>query len=457
MATFESKVSEIFDENPKLARSIPTVIRKIFQESEFKFKQRLRNETEAAIQQDLTRLYDILFIDYYHGNLNDRFISWVIKNRANAFTEEELDEMRAQSESHLDFYEIQKVVPGKGSYIKSLCGSNAGFLNDISTSRSLVKWDIMLMRCYFYRGEYHATGTAKLFQRQEKEFIVERIEEARSERRMDSLEFDYADFAKTHWDIFFQIEREIARRGENRKFYTKYGILQLCEVHFQVNDIQSLLAKIDDQEEFNFIESKRINGKKKNRETIRHQFDWLSCGIEKELEPIQTGEVADGLILSTSQLDNKGNSLGIEAIGTLFVEPYLCRLETRSLDLAEFAKNHFEHIFGDSVKFKRIVKLKMDFKRDRKNAEEPEEANLPDQIDPKVLKSVGEKYYLGLLDESIPALNNLTPREARHDAVAYPLLVDWLKSLENMAEKKDDKMQIPVPVKRIKKELKIDW
>lgn len=44
MGTFESKVSEIFHENPKLARSIPVVIRKIFQESEFKFKQRLRND-----------------------------------------------------------------------------------------------------------------------------------------------------------------------------------------------------------------------------------------------------------------------------------------------------------------------------------------------------------------------------------------------------------------------------
>ena len=38
MASFESKVSDIFNENPKLARKLPVVIKKLFHESESDFR-----------------------------------------------------------------------------------------------------------------------------------------------------------------------------------------------------------------------------------------------------------------------------------------------------------------------------------------------------------------------------------------------------------------------------------
>lgn len=157
MATFESKVSEIFSENPRLARKIPIVIRKIFNESEIKFKQRLKKETEDVAQIHLMQLFDILYIDFYFDQLSDYFLSWVIDNHAERFTATELDEMHAQSVSYLDFYEVQNVIPGQGSYIKSLFTQNEGFLKDVSSSSKLVKWDIFLSRCYFFQDVYYVT------------------------------------------------------------------------------------------------------------------------------------------------------------------------------------------------------------------------------------------------------------------------------------------------------------
>lgn len=100
MASFELKVSEIFDENPRLARKIPVVIRQLFQESEVKFMQRLKKSTEDVLQSSLLRLHDILYIDFYFDKLDDRFLNWVIKHYPERFSESELVEMRAQSESH---------------------------------------------------------------------------------------------------------------------------------------------------------------------------------------------------------------------------------------------------------------------------------------------------------------------------------------------------------------------
>ena len=128
MASFESKVSEIFGENPRLARKIPIVIRKIFHESEPEFKRRMNNATEEDAQTFLMLIFDALFMDFYFDELGDRFMSWVIENYPERFTALELEEMQAQAKSHLDFYEIQKVVPGKGSYIRSLFTETEGFL-----------------------------------------------------------------------------------------------------------------------------------------------------------------------------------------------------------------------------------------------------------------------------------------------------------------------------------------
>lgn len=458
MASFESKVSEIFNENPRLARKIAVVIRKIFNESEFKFKQRLKKETEDILESSLLRLYDILYIDFYFDRLNDRFLNWVIEHYPDRFSESELDEMRAQSESHLDFYEVQKVLPGEGSYIKSLFTANEGFLKDVSSSSRLVKWDIILARCYFFQGNYYATGSLALFGPAEKKFILNRIEKARSEYTDSYQNSEYAQFAKNRWDIFFQIERDIQERAKNKKFYTKYGELQLREVRFQVNDLQAVLEILNTSEEFNFIETKKRRKKKKKGYIIRYQYDWFTLGIEKELEAIKTDQFEDGIMLTTSQLDVKGNQMGIEVIGNLYVDQFLFRLETRSLELAEFALHHFGLLFGDALTFKRIVKKNIDISSEHnKISGEPKEPKQSTQLHPELIKEIEEKYYLSMLDEAIPALNDLTPREARKDPAAVPMLIEWLKGLENMFERNRLKGEQSVIITKVKKMLDVDW
>ncbi len=457
MASFESKVSDIFEENPKLSRNIPIVIRKIFNESESEFSRRVKNESENAVKSSPMRLFDILFIDYYFKELNNRFLNWVIEHNPSQFTKAELDEMRAQTESHLDFYEVQEVFPGEGSYVKSLFTGEEGFLRDISSSKGLVKWDIFLTRCYRFHGDYYATGSLSLFDQSEKNGILKRIENAFSGRNDISSGATYADFAKNHWEIFFQIEHDIQEQRKNKKFYTKYGELQLCEVRFQVNDFAALLEKVEDYDEFNFIETKSRRDKKRKRNIVRYQFDWLTLGIEDELEPLKTEHIENGIILRTSQLDIDGKEMGIDVIGNLYIDPFLFRLETRSLELAEFAVRYFTEIFGDMLTFKRIIKKKLNLNRKPKINEAADEPESSELVDPELRKNVLENYYLSLLDEKLPALNNLTPREAREDTAYLPLLIDWLKGLENMNERKRMNGEDSVSIEMLKKELDIDY
>ncbi len=72
-------------------------------------------------------------------------------------------------------------------------------------------------------------------------------------------------------------------------------------------------------------------------------------------------------------------------------------------------------------------------------------------------ENVLKNYYLNLLDVKLPALNNLTPREARKDPAYLPLLIGWLKDLENISERKRRNGLETVSIEILKKELDIDY
>jgi hypothetical protein len=46
-----------------------------------------------------------------------------------------------------------------------------------------------------------------------------------------------------------------------------------------------------------------------------------------------------------------------------------------------------------------------------------------------------DRYYMGLLDEPVPMLGNMTPRRAAKSVKGREKLVAWLKLLENGAAK----------------------
>jgi hypothetical protein len=55
-----------------------------------------------------------------------------------------------------------------------------------------------------------------------------------------------------------------------------------------------------------------------------------------------------------------------------------------------------------------------------------------------VLQANMDRYYMNLLDESVPMLGNMTPRRAAKSATGREKLVTWLKLLENSAARGGD-------------------
>ena len=115
MATFEKKVSEIFHNETELIGHFKKLVPQIFRESEQAFAKRLNSLTEGEQTSELMRLYDIAYMDYFYDEIDNWFMPWVIEHFASRFTVAELEEMAAEADSFLDFYQVLEVFPGKGS------------------------------------------------------------------------------------------------------------------------------------------------------------------------------------------------------------------------------------------------------------------------------------------------------------------------------------------------------
>jgi hypothetical protein len=215
-----------------------------------------------------------------------------------------------------------------------------------------------------------------------------------------------------------------------------------------------MLKKIGELEEFNFLEEK-IKKDKKKRQHVRYDFDWLTLGIEQALSKIHMPYSENGIVITTHQLDVHCKQMGIEVIGTFHVDKYLARLETRSSELAEFARDHFVSVFGQMLTFKRIIKK--DMEKVLKKEEKTDQTNPAEEVNPLIQDVAMNELYMGLLDKKVPALNHMTPREARNDPQMLPLVISWLKEIENREEKRKRQGERHYSVDKLKKELNIDF
>lgn len=66
---------------------------------------------------------------------------------------------------------------------------------------------------------------------------------------------------------------------------------------------------------------------------------------------------------------------------------------------------------------------------------DPRPAEVPPEVEARVIGEYYDRHYRKWLDEPVPALENRTPREAAHLATLRPRLIALLKGFESGAER----------------------
>lgn len=139
-------------------------------------------------------------------------------------------------------------------------------------------------------------------------------------------------------------------------------------------------------------------------------------------------------------------------IGKLCLEQDKLLVETLSKQKLEFAKKMIERYFGRKLAFFRELSIDMkDELRNRLNNpdqdKEPEEEDIiPPDVQQQLLQQFHEQHYRHFLDEPVPMLDGISPRQASKSPAVRPKLIELMKlhinGLETRAKKDGVRLDI---------------
>jgi hypothetical protein len=150
-------------------------------------------------------------------------------------------------------------------------------------------------------------------------------------------------------------------------------------------------------------------------------------------EPIRKKRRADGQTFVTT-LDD-----GSLVLGTVELKDKMLVLEANSQQRAERGRAQVEPVLGSLVgepliEARTVEQLMASRPAGKSN---PLSSGLSPEEERAVLQGSLDRHYMNLLDEPVPMLGNMTPRQAAKSAKGREKLVAWLKLLENGAARQD--------------------
>jgi len=177
-------------------------------------------------------------------------------------------------------------------------------------------------------------------------------------------------------------------------------------------------------------------------------YHWLRRGRSKELE--------DAMPATFRSSENSGH---VGSVGSLRLQPDKLVIQTFSKLKFGFAKELAEEVFREHLAFsgESVVDIaKQVFRQMHEQGESGPQRAVPDanalageiplEVEQQVMEQFYRRHYTQFLDEPVPMLNDMTPRDAASDPKMRPQLVQLMKQhvhgIESMCREKGLKFSI---------------
>lgn len=333
-------------------------------------------------------------------------LSWFLEEHLDELSPEVRDLAAAQQEAWLSVWEVTEVTPGEGMVLRDHLSGEVRQVRERTASRSLIRYDSLLGRVIAFEGGYLLDGMHTRPLKPHDAAVVVRLARGRLRRKRD-VPVDRLRNAKfgayliRKWDE--QVEEAVLRASRPLNVTNTDGDpLLLTRDRFTIrNDARDEIIR-------------RLKG-----------IEGMTPRDPREDPPVFT-------------LTRPGRGIHPDSSNTMlglarFEEGALI-LETNSLDRADALRARVEAACGDAIthRLRDLVDPTSPAAREeaaRKGSldrpESPEELR-------RVMAEVKARYYADWLDQSIPALDGRTPREAAKTAQGRRELDTLLKSMENL-------------------------
>jgi hypothetical protein len=364
-------------------------------------------------------LWGCVFEDFLTCELDDgrNIVDDYLKRRGRNESVPNKRYMAALRASVMSLYEISDVVRDQGFLARDLVrGGDPVRVSEKSGTHALKQWDRIAVRIVQLGSRTEMSGGALPFDHDQSEIILTALRRSEKKARM-----------KMDADILRALAFKFTDAWlDNILQRTIHPTLpQMCNSDGDVivwTTARYPLAPAADGEAIRLalarIPALRPEGGR--------FWNWI--GVEK---PAGRKLPADAQTIVTS-LDD-----GSPVLGTLEITDDVLVLEANSRQRSERGRALIEPILGTlvgkpAVEARTMAELMA--ARPTGKSEDLSSGLSPDE-ERAIIRESLDRHYTNLLDESVPMLGNITPRQAAKTAKGRRKLVDWLKVLENGALK----------------------
>jgi len=395
--------------------------------------------------------FTVWFIHDYRLSYGKTLLELFYDERRHTLDGLEAEILEALLRARLGMYEVNSVKEGTGVGLTELFTGEECFAYDVSASRSLVKWDIILARMFRVRGLNRLQGAALNFPSTAKKTLISLGEELFKQYRKSRPDASWARFMKEEGYRLNAIYGVLEKRFEKMQLLTTEGDeLVYSRAVYRVKDLQKASRKLDRLKEL-----LRVDETEEDGGSSEVHYSWATSMEEGDLKTERRGR--EGFVVSTNLEDLHG--IRLRSLGDIVITSEELSIECLSRQRLEKGKHMLQRALGKSIEHLyseyRDVGDASEDKEDEAmgRLEEAEGYAVPPEVSRRLTLDSLDDHYRKWLDTPIPALKGVTPREASKTREGRTVLKELLKSLENIELRRWRSEGVGYPVDKLRREL----
>jgi hypothetical protein len=329
------------------------------------------------------------------------------------------DYLRALRDSVMSIYEVVEVKPGRGLVLRDLIrGGEPVEVDERLGSESAVRWDRLAVRVLTIGGHHHLSGAVLDFPHEAADAVVRIFREspARAKRMFADELSGLAEDEKRRVEEMLSDSTIVL--GDAARLITGIWLAHTIK---QLKAPPPSLTNFDGEQVTRLLDE----ASELAREPEKLCWSWHRQDGKEPPPKAESG-------LSLTSWDDTGALL----LGHLELRGKWLVLEVNSLARADHGNQMLQQLLGKlvgaSVSETQSVESALEEHRGRKRSSAREAAPpLPADEAARVMREFLDRHYRHVIDEPLPAIGDISPREAVCTPEGRAKVIGWLKYLEN--------------------------
>lgn len=381
------------------------------------FKDKFPDDTFADAITAGSAIYYLLFIK----KDNNKTMAHQWKNQGwQGLTNDERMMMDCRIDnSYATIIEIQKILDYQTMECIDLLDPERGkfILLDRCTAKSAVRFTQLLTWLnhypHFSRIANNALYLSDMIAFEFMDTLLESFKKELRKRR----ELTVKQYLSENFGHFCELLSELGRE-KAKAMYNNMDLHQCKAFYVLVNKFEEVKTILDKYPEF----SPRERNPEEEEHLGAYYYSWLRRGASKELEQKMP-----------AAFRHEDESRGVGSIGNVSLHPDKLIIETFTRQKYDFAKKMIKKYFKSMVTLKNemVVDLAKQFAETiEERRMEPlaeKTSSIPREIEQKLMRDFYKENYKKFLDEKIPMLNGMTPRQASKKPAMRLQLINLMK------------------------------